>query len=351
MFCVLNLAACALMQAGSSPAPGSTDTTDVANPAEITKYESTGFAMGTVVDTTLYSVGNDVTGNINDLLLNLETTLLSRKLESSEIAAMNRNARSGAPSEISDALRTHLANAQSLSRNSGGAFDISVGPLSTLWDFDSETNTIPEKSDILSALEKVGYEKFQLAGNTVEMQRGTSVDMGAIGKGIGCDEIQSYLETDSAIHGALVNIGGSSTLTFGSKENEEPWNVAIQNPKNVEDLLGVLTVKGTRHISTSGDYQKYFEKDGRRYFHILDPATGQPTESGLISVTVVADKGWLCDGLSTACFVLGKDKGLELLETYDAQGIFVDENKNVYLSDGLSASFDLLSADFNVVGT
>ena len=111
--------------------------------------------------------------------------------------------------------------------------------------------------------------------------------------------------------------------------------------------MGVLSLSGTTNVSTSGDYEKYFMQNGKRYHHILDPATGYPAESGLISVTVVSDKGLLSDGLSTACFVLGKEKGQKLLETYGAEGIFIDQNKKVTVTKGLKDKFTILNEEYS----
>ena len=118
--------------------------------------------------------------------------------------------------------------------------------------------------------------------------------------------------------------------------------------KYLEDLLGVLELEGEQYVSTSGDYEKYFIQDGRRYHHILDPATGCPADAGLISVTVLGENGAVSDGLSTACFVLGKEKGAALLEEYGAEGIFVDQEKNVYVTDDLMEDFRLEASGYVV---
>ena len=112
--------------------------------------------------------------------------------------------------------------------------------------------------------------------------------------------------------------------------------------------MGYVSLEGTRYISTSGDYEKYFEQDGKRYHHILDPHTGYPARRGLISVTVICGSGLLSDGLSTACFVLGKEKALDLLDQYGAEGILVDENKNVVMTEGIRDSYTPLSSDYKL---
>ena len=142
------------------------------------------------------------------------------------------------------------------------------------------------------------------------------------------------LEKKKQVRGAILSLGNSSILTYGDKPDGTSWKVAVNHPSGEEgSYLGVLNLTGTHFISTSGDYEKYFEKGGVRYHHILDPATGYPARSGLVSVTVIGDNGMLCDGLSTACFVLGTRKGMELLEKYNAEGIFVEEDGDIVFTD------------------
>ncbi len=174
-----------------------------------------------------------------------------------------------------------------------------------------------------------------------------TIDLGAVGKGIACDVAQNYLKKQKEVSGAVIAVGGS-ILLYGTKTDGTNWNVAVQNPRGQDgEAMGVLSLSGTTNVSTSGDYEKYFMQDGKRYHHILDPSTGYPAESGLISVTVVSDNGLLSDGLSTACFVLGKEKGQKLLKTYGAEGIFIDQNKKVTVTKGLKDKFTILDEEYS----
>ena len=173
-----------------------------------------------------------------------------------------------------------------------------------------------------------------------------TLDLGAVGKGIACDVAQNYLKQQKEVSGAVIAVGGS-ILLYGSKADGSNWNVAVQNPRGKDgEAMGVLSLSGTTNVSTSGDYEKYFMQNGKRYHHILDPSTGYPAESSLISVTVVSDNGLLSDGLSTACFVLGKEKGERLLETYGAEGVFIDQNKKVTVTKGLKDKFTILNEEY-----
>lgn len=184
------------------------------------------------------------------------------------------------------------------------------------------------------------------AVSSIYIEDQCTLDLGAVGKGIACDVAQNYLKQQKEISGAVIAVGGS-ILLYGSKVDGSNWNVAVQNPRGQDgEAMGVLSLSGTTNVSTSGDYEKYFMQDGKRYHHILDPSTGYPAESGLISVTVVSDSGLLSDGLSTACFVLGKEKGQKLLETYGAEGIFIDQNKKVTVTKGLKDKFTILDEEY-----
>ena len=146
-----------------------------------------------------------------------------------------------------------------------------------------------------------------------------------------------------------INLGGSSVMAYGEKPDQSPWKVALTDPRDVEgEYLGAIALEDGEFLATSGDYEKYFMENGIRYHHILDPQTGFPVQNGLTSVTVVCDSGLLADGLSTACFVLGLDDALKLLETYDADGVFADEEHNLYLTAGMEERFELLKQTYTI---
>ena len=201
---------------------------------------------------------------------------------------------------------------------------------------------MPEASELDALLKDVGYQKVTLDGNKVTLAKDTTLDLGAVGKGIGCDVISEFLKDQKEVEGMILNLGGSSVFAYGQKPDDSPWKVAVTDPRDTEgEYLGAITIEGGEFLSTSGDYEKYFMEDGKRYHHILDPKTGYPVQNGLTSVTIVCDQGYLADGLSTACFVLGMDAAKPLLEKYDAEAVFVDEDKNVYVTSGLMDKFEL----------
>ena len=322
-------------------------TTTVVYAADVEKYTNADFAMDTVVSETLYTSGADINTQIGEKLREMETTLLSWTEENSQISQLN-NA-DGKTMEVSDDLAADLEKIRQLSQDSNGAFDPTLGKIIRLWDIAGENPHVPDQSEIDTLLPEVGYEKIQVDGNNVTLLDGCTLDLGAVGKGMGCDQIMDYMQTQPDVVGMILNLGGSSVMTYGEKPDGSSWKVALTDPRDTEgDYLGAITLDANQFLSTSGDYEKYFIEDGIRYHHILDPKTGYPVQNGLTSVTIVCDQGYLADGLSTACFVLGLDAAKPLLEKYDAEAVFVDEDKNVYVTSGLMDKFELMKDGYIV---
>lgn len=314
---------------------------------EVNTYSKTDFAMDTVVSETLYTTGEDITADVITALKDVETNLISWTEEGSQIYKINQNA--GNTTTVSDETADYLKQVLDLSEASGGAMDPTMGKVIRLWDIDGENPHVPAEDDLKSLLADVGYDKVILNGNDVTMPEGVTLDLGAAGKGIGCDAAKKILDADKEVSGMILNLGGSSVMSYGSKPDGSAWQVAVTDPRDTEgDYLAVVTLNGTEFLSTSGDYEKYFIEDGIRYHHILDPSTGYPARSGLTSVTVVCDDGLNADGLSTACFVLGKDKAEELLKKYNADGLFVDDSGHVWLTEGMKERFQLLKDTYSI---
>ena len=314
---------------------------------EVNTYSKTDFAMDTVVSETLYTTGEDITADVITALKDVETNLISWTEEGSQIYKINQNA--GNTTTVSDETADYLKQVLDLCEASGGAMDPTMGKVIRLWDIDGQNPHVPAEDDLKSLLADVGYDKVILNGNDVTMPEGVTLDLGAAGKGIGCDAAKKILDADKDVSGMILNLGGSSVMSYGSKPDGSAWQVAVTDPRDTEgDYLGVVTLNGTEFLSTSGDYEKYFIEDGIRYHHILDPSTGYPARSGLTSVTVVCDDGLDADGLSTACFVLGKDKAEELLKKYNADGLFVDDSGHVWLTEGMKERFQLLKDTYSI---
>lgn len=296
-------------------------------------------AMGTLVSTELQGVNSPAASKeIKEMISGIESGCLSWRIEGSDINRVNSSP--GEFVSVSKDTAGWIAQCIDVCEKSSGAFDISIGKLTRLWDFDSEKNTVPDEAKIKEYAEGVDYTSVFFNDTAIKISEEQSIDLGAVGKGIACDCAYRTLQ-DHRIKSAVISVGGS-ILAYGKNTK-----VGIANPDNDSEYIGILDVKD-KFISTSGDYERFFEKDGRRYHHILDPETGYPAENDLRSVTVIADSGLQSDALSTACFVMGYKKALGLLNQYDAQAVFIFKDNTVIATDGIKTSFELTDSGFTV---
>ncbi|MDD5512743.1 MAG: FAD:protein FMN transferase [Candidatus Omnitrophica bacterium] len=276
--------------------------------------------MGTFIEVT--SSDRRAPGIVFDEFKRIER-LLSKYDSQSEIFRLNQQGRLQASPETYDLIK----RSKELSRVTAGAFDITVGPLMDIWGFADRDFQIPSRAQIRRALALVGSDKIILqdADNVVKLKiPGMKLDLGGIAKGFAIDRAVARLKS-SGITSCLINAGGQ-VFCLGSKSGV-PWRVAIQDPRN-NDFRGYLELVD-RTIATSGDYNQYFIRDNRRYSHIIDPRSGYPADSGVVSVTVISDQGALADGLSTAIFVLGKDKARLLVNDFPGTEVKVIEEKDL----------------------
>ncbi len=284
--------------------------------------EKSTVAMGTIVTQKLY--GDESSKHISKVieLISALEDKISFRVNGSDVSKLN-NGEVLSDSTISSIIE--ICN--SVSEDSSGSFDVTIGKVSSLWGIGEENERIPSGEEIEALLKDVNYENIKLDGNSVSLQGNGSIDLGAVGKGAACDLVKNYLEV-SGLEGAVVSVGGS-ILAYGNYNKAgDKWQIAIRHPRNENEFLGIISLS-EGFVSTSGDYEKYFQEDGVRYHHILDANTGYPANSGLVSVTVVCDGGALSDALSTACFILGEEKSKSLLEKYNASAVFVDSELNV----------------------
>jgi thiamine biosynthesis lipoprotein len=302
-------------------------------------------AMGTVIGGTMYVSDDTAYGTeVKKLIDSLENDMLSWRVEGSEIYDINAAA-GNRKTKVSDSLSSILMTCMDVSAQSDGAFDITIGDVTRLWNIDAWADgdisgdyELPDAEDIKEALKYTGYGNIELSDGYIYIPENMNIDLGAVGKGAALDEIKEYLESEPSVEGAVISVGGS-ILTYGEKADKTKWKVAIVNPLDTSGQLGVLSLDGGVCVSTSGDYERYVEVSGKRYHHIMNPATGYPADSGVHSVTIVSESGALSDALSTACFVLGTDRGLELARHYNAEALFVDNDGNIIMTDGMQQLF------------
>ena len=241
------------------------------------------------------------------------------------------------------------------SKLSGGAWDISIGPLINLWGIGTTNERVPSDSEIKAKLQLVGYDKISIneTDSSIMLQKqGMSIDLGGIAKGFATDEVLKIFKKYNIKNG-LLDLGGSSMYAIGNNENNLPWSVGIKHPRseNSQDYLGIIKISN-QALSTSGDYERYFIKNGKRYHHILNPFTGYPTDNGVISDTIVTDgslpdNSMISDLLSTTVFILGPEKGIKFVENIPKVACEVTTSDyKIYTSSGLSNKIEKLNKDF-----
>lgn len=264
---------------------------------------------------------------------------LSRFVQDSEVSRINLSA-GKASVDISSETCEILSSAIRVAEISDGLFDITISPLLDLWDY-KHSSCVPEESKIRSTLALVNFRDLLLNSEVREAglrNEGQSIDLGGIGKGYASDHCIKMLQ-DNGVNSAFINIGGNVS-TLGNKPDGTPWSVGIKHPRQVNGLIGIVEVSG-KAVVTSGDYERYFiDVDGKRRHHILNPVTGYPADSGLISVSVISDSAIIGDALSTAIFAGGIENGLEYLTHFPgAEAILVDKLEQVYITKGIKGCF------------
>lgn len=294
------------------------------------------FAMDTYMTVTAY--GDNAQKGVTDAIAEIQRldNLLSIGKKDSEISKLNK---SGCAA-LSDDTAVMVTKALDLYKSTGGAFDITVLPLMELWGFTTQDYYVPTEDEIQSTLQRVGADKLTWDESTKTLTLGDKqeIDLGGIAKGFTSSRIMEIFKKDGVTCG-MVSLGGNVHL-LGTKQDGSAWRVGIQDPDNTDDMLGILEASDCA-IITSGAYERNFEKDGVTYHHIIDPATGKPSNSGLTSVTIVSKDGTLADGLSTSLFVMGKDKAIAYWKQHadEFDTILVDKDRNVYITEGIAGNF------------
>lgn len=298
------------------------------------------FAMNTYCSAKLTGAdSSECAEQIQQITENLDKNTLSRTAENSAVSLFNQNG-GGA---VDEKIQAYISTLLDVCEKSGGAFDFTLGAVSDLWSFGTSPK-IPDEAELAYALSHSGYEKLSLSDNKLTFGDAEAVlDFGAAGKGIALDEIRMFLD-DKKIKEAVVSIGGS-VLLLGEKE----FTVGIRNPEgNSGSYIAKLRIpEGC--VSTSGSYEQQFEENGKKYHHIIDPETGYPVDNGIVSVTIVSDSGLLSDALSTACFVLGYEKGRALAEELGCRAIFVTQDKKIIAGNGADDIIEITDEAYTLV--
>lgn len=307
-------------------------------------YEASFFAMDTVMEVRIYdkAAGSSLAAEITHEIQNLENRLSVTK-EDSEIAKLNR----GETVTLSPALHELLKQTTFIQERTSGLLDPTIYPIVKLWGFTTGETRVPSQEEIEQALALTGIEHLQEDDNTLTLTGGAQLDFGAVAKGYAAEKCAEILSKNNV--SGILTLGGN-IQTVGEKPDGSDWHIGITDPEQPENSLATLSFKGSRAVVTSGGYQRYFEADGIRYSHIMDPRTGAPARSGLSSVTIVAESGLLADGLSTALYVMGLEDAENFWRTSDDfDAVLIEENGQIHVTEGLLDSFSC-ERDYQVIG-
>lgn len=284
----------------------------------------------TVVNIRIYDAADESVLKGCEELCKKYDAMFSRTNENSEISMINNAG--GAAVEVSKETIKLIQKGIYYSEMSNGAFDITIGSVSALWDFKSDAPAVPDAAAIAEAVSHVNYKNILIRDNTVRLlDPQAKLDVGAIAKGYIADRVRDYLEEEGIDH-AMIDLGGN-IVAMGSKPDGTDYNIGIQKPFD-ESGTPITSVKlSNKSIVTSGIYQRYFEQDGKIYHHILDPATGSPCENSLYSVSIITDSSLTADALSTTCFLLGYEKGMNLVNQLDnVDAVFITNDNEIHYS-------------------
>ena len=301
------------------------------------------FAMDTYMTLTAY--GEHAQEAVDKAAERVEAldALLSTGNENSEIYQLNQNGEA----TLSEEGGYLVERALELYKKTEGAFDIAIYPVMQAWGFPTQDYHVPDDDTLKEKLALADASKVNYDKDTRKIffdQDGMEIDLGGIAKGYTSSQIMQIYQ-DCGVTSGLVNLGGN-VQALGGKTDGSKWRVAIQSPDDTEEYLGILEIED-QAVITSGGYERYFEEDGVTYHHIIDPATGYPADSGLISVTIVSDDGTLADGLSTSLFIMGEEKAAQFWRenSDEFEAIMETSDGELYVTEGIA---DSLTTDMDV---
>ena len=306
------------------------------------QISSSGFAMSTYIDQQIYSNNTPAANKvISDTMTALKSyeDRLSMYITGSEISKINSNA-GVAAEKVSENTFALIKRAVGYCEMSGGLFDITIAPVTKAWGVNSDNPRVPSQGELDALKKLINYKDIVLDEETQTIMlknKGQAIDLGAVAKGEACNVVRELYKNEG-ISAGLLSIGGN-IMVIGEKPNGKGFVIGVRDPRGTQnDAIGTVKLTNTT-LSTSGDYERFFEKDGKYYHHIMDPKTAAPAETDLMSVTIISPDGAYADFLSTYLFLLGRDKALEKMDELNVGVIVVDKKCNVYLSESVKPLF------------
>lgn len=321
--------------------------TACSNQADSNKVEDNAFLMDTLVKVRAHGDGAEkaVEESINRIK-EIEK-LMSKTIKSSDVYKLNNNPQTEI--EINSETMIVLKKAKEYAELTNGDFDPTLGALVNLWGIGTENPTVPKASAIKKALKNSGYQYLELNQGSAKLKRPkVKLDLGGIVKGYAADSVKEIMKKNEVEH-AFVNLGGN-VLVIGDKVDGSAWKIGIQDPRlGRGNVMAIVNAKDMT-IVTSGNYERYFEKNGKLYHHIIDPKTGYPAENNLLSVSIISRSSFDADALSTSIYVMGLEKGINFIENMDqVEAMFITKDLDVYLSSGLNKIVEIKNKDFNLI--
>ena len=299
------------------------------------------YAMNTVIEQKWYGESADTVYTGMETMIREIESVLSLHLSQSEIAAINENA-GVQPVEVSQRTFDLLQRAKELSEQSDSAFDITIAPVVELWGITSDHPHVPTDEELAQAMALMGLEDLVLdeeACTAYLTRPGMAIDLGGIAKGWTADQLREYARELGAERG-YVSLGGN-LMIIGERPDGDPFKFGLRDPQgDASTYLGTVTLEDGCTMATTGGYERYFEEDGIRYHHVLDPRTGYPADSDLLSVAVISKDGTLADYLSTTLFVQGLEAAKAAAGSEDYALVMVDQENNVWISGSLRGNFE-----------
>lgn len=314
---------------------------------KLPKAEDSAFLMDTLVQ--MRAHGEKAETAVEESMKRIREieNLMSKTIETSDIYKLNNNPEKEL--ELDSESMKVLNKAEEYAEMTAGDFDPTIGALVELWGIGTKEAAVPSESELKSALARTGYQYLQLYEESAVITKpGVKLDLGGIAKGYAAEEVKKVVEKYDIEH-AFVNLGGN-VLVIGDKVDGSPWKIGIQDPREGRGNVMAIVDAVDLTIVTSGNYERYFEEDGKLYHHIIDPKTGYPAENNLLSVSIISENSFDADALSTAVYVMGLKKGMNFIKNMeDIDVMFITEDLDVYLSSGLKDIVEINDSDFNII--
>ncbi|MBQ8554745.1 MAG: FAD:protein FMN transferase [Clostridia bacterium] len=330
----LLLAALLLTGCAAKTSPDSQPSSTATSVPDTTKSTGVGFYFDTVVTVTLYGAPEGLMDEIWAACAQYEN-LLSKTIATSDVSRINTA--DGQTVTVDAETWEILRRAKEISSLTGGAFSVTIAPLTAMWDFTDGTNRMPTDEERIAALPLVGDSRIELGeNNTVTLPAGMQIDLGGIAKGYIADKVAELVR--GRCYGAIISLGGN-VYTVGDKPDGSLVSVGIQDPEGPTNTYFTVVYTKDKSVVTSGTYERGFTLDGVRYHHILDPKSGLPSASDLVSATLVMESSMDADALATACIVVGSEEALKLLAAQKVDGLLVTTDGQVLYTEGFPEAY------------